>query len=464
ALSGSLIASSQPHIVLIVIDDLGARDLSCTGSNSYHTPHIDHLASQGMLFSQGYAAAANCAPSRACLMSGQATPRHGVYTVKNSDRGRASSRRLIPTPNTPLLKDDITTLATCLQNHGYHTVHLGKWHVTADPLNAGFTRNYGGSAAGSPSRGGYLSPYHYPNVEATEPGRHLCEQLTDLAIAEIAATATQPLFMHLAYYSVHTPLQAPAERIAPFTDGRRQLAAGQNNATYAAMIDIVDEQVGRLLAALDHHGLSDQTIVIFTSDNGGVSYISDQAPLRAGKGSYYEGGTRVPFIVRWPGITAPASTCPTPVSGLDIFPTLINAATINAPHQLDGTDISPLLHGQPLAERALIWHFPIYLDSRGAKKDGNETREYQDPLFRTRPGSSIRRGQWKLIEYFELGELELYNLEADPGETTNLAEREPSVVAELLAELNTWRQHTQAPVPSEANPAFTSAGATKQKN
>jgi len=437
----------KPNIVYINVDDLGWTDLACQGSTFYETPNIDKLASQGITFTNAYAPAANCAPSRACCLTGQYTPRHGVYTVKNSDRGEATDRKLIPTENTLHIKDDNLTIAHALKTAGYKTCTIGKWHVSTDPLKNGFDVNIAGGSWGSPSKGGYHSPYHYPNCDNKGKGEYLTDRLTEAAISFIKENKEIPFFLYLPYYTVHSPLQAKLDKKAAFE--KKKTSKAHDNPTYGAMIESLDEGVGRLMSTLEELGIAQDTLLLFTSDNGGVWRTSKQWPLRTGKGSYYEGGIREPMFVRWPGRIKPGSTCNVPVSGIDFFPTFIEAAGTKKPEGkvLDGISIMPLLtQTDTIKERPLFWHFPIYLQ-------GGSTED-RDPKFRTRPGSVVRYGDWKLHEYFEDGDLELYNLKDDIGEKDNLADKAPDKVKELLALLKNWRKETGAPVPSELNPKY----------
>ena len=437
----------MPNIIYINADDLGWTDLSCQGSSFYETPNIDKLASQSMTFTNAYAPAANCAPSRACCMTGLYPPRHGIYTVGNSDRGKAKDRKLIPTPNTTILADRFVTIAEALQGAGYVTAHVGKWHLGEDPTTQGFDVNVAGCQWGSPSGGGYHSPYAYPNCVQTKKGEYLTDRLGMEAVAFIEQNRDKPFFLHFATHTVHSPLQGKAELVAKYRHKRPSKA--HHHAVYAAMVQSLDENVGRIMTALDTLGLSDNTLVLFTSDNGGVWKTSKQWPLRAGKGSYYEGGIREPMFVRWPGRIKPGSRCDVPVSGIDFFPTFLDAAGVPKPaaKHLDGVSLMPLLRQTgTIADRPLFWHFPVYLQGGGP--------ESRDVKFRTRPGSVVRYGDWKLHEYFEDGGLELYHLKTDVGENINLAEREPAKLEELHALLRSWRQKTGAPVPTALNPRY----------
>jgi len=446
-----LVSGRKPNIVYINADDLGWADLSCQGSTYYKTPNIDKLAAQGMRFTNAYAPAANCAPSRACCMTGQYTPRHGIYTVASSTRGSAKSRKLIPTKNTTVLADRHLTMAEALKRDGYVTAHVGKWHLGPDPKTQGFDVNIAGCHWGSPSGGGYHSPYKFPNCEQKDEGEYLTDRLGMEAATFIEKNKDKPFFLHFATHSVHTPIQGKATLVAKYKDAPATKA--HKNPVYAAMVHSLDENVGRIMDTLEALNLAKNTLVLFTSDNGGVWGISKQWPLRAGKGAYYEGGIREPLFVRWPGKIKAGSQCDVPVSVIDFFPTFLEAAKLAKPKEsvLDGVSLVPLLtQSGTIEDRALFWHFPIYLQAY-VRKGPVETR---DPAFRTRPGSVIRRGHWKLHEYFEDGALELYNLKDDVGEKRNLAGTEPDKVAELLKQLKAWRKATGAPVPTALNPKY----------
>lgn len=442
-----LVILAKPNIIYINVDDLGWADLGYQGSNYYETPHIDALAKSGAIFTQAYAPAANCAPSRASCLTGQWTPRHGVYTVGKSDRGKSKNRLLIPTKNTLFIKNDNLTIGHAFQQAGYSTCHIGKWHVTEDPTQNGFSLNIGGNHKGGPYTGGYHSPYTYPNLTNEEKGEYLTDRLTNEAIGFISGVKGKPFFLHLAYYTVHSPLQAKPSKVEYFK--KKEPSKGQANATYAAMISSLDDNIGKLMKSLSKQNLLENTLILFTSDNGGVWNTSKQWPLRAGKGSYYEGGIREPLILSWKGKIAPEQSLDTPVTGLDFFPTFLATADIQKPEGkvLDGANIFPLTQGKDiLYKRPLYWHFPIYL--QGGNTDS------QDTIFRTRPGSAIRYGNWKLIEYFETGELELYHLSKDPGERNNLTGNFVEKTKTLHTMLKEWRKQTNAPVPTEKNPDY----------
>lgn len=439
--------ATLPNIIYINIDDLGWKDLACTGSSYYETPNIDSLRRQGMLFTQAYAGAANCAPSRACLLTGLNTPRHGIYTVSNSERGKSSDRKIIPIANTTLLDTGFYTLAELLGESAYVSASMGKWHLGPDPRDQGFDVNVAGYEAGSPKS--YFSPYRNPNLEDGPEGEHLNDRLTNEAIKFISEKREKPFFLYLPFYSVHTPLQAKEELKTKFS--QRKPGPGQSNSTYAAMIATVDYNIGKLMRTMDSLGISDNSLVIFTSDNGGIRAISSQEPLRAGKGSYYEGGIRVPMIVRWPGRVGANTISSQVVSNLDWFPTFMAiVGKDNEARNVDGINLLPFLTAQkPIENRTLFWHFPIYLQAYSTEKDDG-----RDPLFRTRPGSVVRSGNWKLHHYYEDNEFELYDLKNDLGERNNLADSLPDKLRELKLRLDQWRERTQAPVPDKINPDY----------
>ena len=431
---------AKPNIVLFYIDDLGWKDVGFNGSVYYETPHIDRLAREGIIFTDAYANAPNCAPSRASLMTGQYTPRHKIYTVNSSARGREENRRMIPVPNTDTLALHYVTLAEALREAGYTTGHFGKWHLGDTgffPEDQGFDVNVGGYHRGSP-RGGYFSPYNNPKLTDGPEGEYLTDRLTDEAISFIDQNKDQPFFLYLTHYAVHTPIQAKADIEAKYE--HKTPDGGQDNPTYAAMIESTDQSVGRVLNRLDTLGLTDNTVVIFYSDNGGAVQATSNEPLRGYKGMLYEGGIRVPLAVKWSAKIAPGRTDATPVIGTDLYPTLLEITGAAAPaHAMDGVSLMPLLAGTGrLAVRSLYWHFPAYLEA---------SRRLPGP-WRTTPVGGVRRGDYKLIEFFEDGTLELYNLRNDQGETTNLADQMPDRVEELHEILRTWREAVDADMPT----------------
>lgn len=436
---------NRPNVVYINVDDLGWKDLGMMDDGYFETPHIDQFSKQAMLFTNSYASAANCAPSRACLMTGQYAPRHGIYTVSPSARGKASTRKLIPIQNADSLQSKVVTLADMFKIAGYTTGIFGKWHLGNDPLQQGFDVNVAGSLRGNPGKDGYFSPYKVTNIENGPKGEHLTDRLTSEAIQFLRKNKNGPFFLYLPFYSVHTPIMAKEKLI------KKYQAKTQNpleiDPTYAAMVETMDTNVGRLLNELDALGLTKNTIVVFTSDNGGIRSIAPQNPLRAGKGSYYEGGTRVPCIIRWPGLIKSGVRSDQPIINIDFFPTFKEILDIELKEKvLDGQSILPILIGDSIKSRSIFWHFPIYLQSYDKTKDDG-----RDPLFRTRPGATILFEGWKLHLYYEDQGIELYYLPEDPGERNNIAEKEPRKVEELLEKLKTWQTKVQASVPTELN-------------
>lgn len=444
-----VVSSSKPNVLFILADDLGWKDTGFMGSTYFETPNLDKLAAQSMVFTQAYAGAANCAPSRACLMSGQASPRHGIYTVSPSDRGNAVTRKLIPTKNVDHLYDEAVTLAEVLRGLGYQTCQAGKWHLGDDSRTQGFDRNIGGWTVGSP-KGGYFAPWENPFLESGPDGEYLTDRITTEALGWLEERdRNRPFFLYLPYYAVHTPLQAKPELIEKYEKKGPQ--GGVDNPVYAGMVDNMDTQIGRVLSYLESEDLKKDTLIVFSSDNGGIRAIAPQDPLRAGKGSYYEGGIRVPMTVSWPGHIQPGTQSDAQVTFVDWMPTFATLLGASLPNQpLDGIDFSPVLLGKgKMPERSLYFHFPIYLQTYHPNKDDG-----RDPLFRTRPGSIIRKGDWKLHEYFEDGALELYNLATDLGETNNVIKSHPKVAKELYEELKAWRNRVNAQVPTDPNPEY----------
>jgi len=442
--------ATSPNIVFIYIDDMGWRDVGFMGSQYYETPNIDRLASQAMVFTNAYANAPNCAPSRACLLSGFYSPRHGVYTVGTSSRGQSKQRKLIPVENTTVLDSEIVTIAEAIKPAGYKSASIGKWHLGDDPqfgpIGQGFDVNIAGYSAGHPVKG-YFVPYNNPKLPDGPPGEYLTDRLTDEALKFIETNKDKPFFLYLPHYAVHTPLHAKQELIDKYK--KKAGSNGQSNPKYAAMIESTDQGVGRIINKLDELGLTDNTIVFFFSDNGGVKGITSNQPLRGGKGMLYEGGIREPMFVRWPGVVEPGTTCDTPVIGIDMYPTILEMTGARKPQGklLDGESIVPLLKGQKsLNRKALFWHFPAYLQG---KAEGA-----RDPHFRTRPAAAVRMGDFKLIEYFEDGALELYNLKEDISERNNLTGKMPGKTAELHKLMLAWRKKINAPVPTKLNPDY----------
>ncbi len=445
-------AETKPNIVFILIDDLGWKDVGFMGSEYYETPNIDRLAKSGMIFTQAYANASNSAPTRACLLTGQYTPRHGLYTVANPDRGKAENRRLIPIANREEIPTGKITINEALEPAGYKTAAIGKWHIGHTPAEHGFDVGF------DREKLGYIGGHFNKN------GDYLTDQLTDEAIKFIRENNPQktgkPFFLYLAHHAVHTPIQAKENITTRYAE--KTSINCHNNPSYAAMIQSVDESVARVTQTLTQLGLSENTLLIFFSDNGGHGSFTCQKPLRGGKGMYYEGGIREPMFAYWPNEIKPGSVCEVPVISTDFYPTFLEIAGIKKPENyiLDGVTILPLLKGEKSIDRQkLFWHFPAYLEAySGLMEDSRDT------IFRSRPVSVIRKGDWKLLMFHEEWILdggreritdnfsvELYYLKNDLGERENLCNKEPEKRDELLEDLLEWMRETNAPVPSTAS-------------
>lgn len=443
-----LAAADRPNVLFIYLDDYGWKDVGYMGSDFYETPHLDRLAAQSMIFTDAYSCAANCAPARACLLSGQYTPRHEIYNVGTGPRGNAKYRRLLHVPGVSTLRTDIVTWAHRLQKAGYRTATMGKWHLSKDPIPYGFHVNIGGTKSGGPPRG-YFPPHNVPGLKDAPAREYLTDTLSSEAIQFITRNKDRPWFLYLTHFAVHTPLQAKKDLVAKYQ--QKPKGTLHHHAVMAAMIQSVDEGVGRIVATLASLGLTERTVIVFYSDNGGYGPATSMAPLKGYKGTYYEGGIRVPFFVKWPGVVQAGAKCEVPITTVDLYPTFceITGAKPPAKQPLDGESLLPLLKGTgELKRKAIFWHFPAYLQSY------SRADEQRDPLFRSRPCSIVRAGDFKLHEYFEDGGLELYNLREDIGETRNLAAAMPGKTRELHERLKDWRKRIRAPVPDKPNPKY----------
>ncbi|MDA0350022.1 MAG: sulfatase [Verrucomicrobia bacterium] len=440
------------NVVFFLIDDLGWMDIGANGSDYYQTPNIDQLTADGMRFTNGYAACNVCSPTRAAVMTGKNPARLLLTQWLPSGRWDAKKNKLQEARYLSNLPLEEFTIAEALREGGYKTAFMGKWHLGPLPYyypeHQGFDINVAGRDYGNP--GSYWYPYEgswtIPTTklkvfkESILPGKegdYLVDRLAEEGEAFIRANAVHPFFLMMSHYAVHTPLQGKPEKVAKYekiADAKRQ-----GDPKYAAMVESVDESVGRIVRTLRELGLEKDTLVIFTSDNGGFAKATDNSPLRANKGSNYEGGLRVPVIIKWPGVTKPGSVSHVPIISNDFYPTILGATGLpKRPQQhMDGVDLSPVLKGQGKVKReALFWHYPHY---------------NQHPS--SFPSGVIRKGDWKLIENYDTGELELYNLSADIGETSNLAKKEKKKTRELLNELNAWRAEVDAD-PMRANPLY----------
>ena len=452
------VAEDRPNIVLILADDLGWSDLGCYGADLYESPNIDGLADRGVRFTDAYAMPV-CSPTRAALLTGRHAARVHMTIWSEGSLSGPQNRKLLQADSLHSLPHSETTLAKHLQAAGYLTALVGKWHLgDADhyPETHGFDVNIGGTHWGAPQtfwwpyRGsGRFGPgYRYvPHLEFGKPGEYLTDRLTDEALTVIDNAGDQPFFLYLSHHAPHTPIEAKADDVAYF-ESKLTPDMHHQNPVYAAMVKSLDESVGRVLARLKARGLDQNTIVIFASDNGGYIGVdrksgqtvpaTNNAPLRSGKGSCYEGGIRVPLIVHWPGVTTGGASCREPVIMMDLLPTLLAAAGISLPDDvsLDGLSLMPLIKdpNAKLDRDALHFHYPHYYPT-------------------TTPVSAIRSGDWKLLEYYEDKHVELFNLKDDLGETTNLVDRLPQRTQKLREQLQRWRDEVGAHEPTP-NPHF----------
>lgn len=455
-------AERPPNVVVFLLDDLGARDVGCYGSSFYETPNIDRLAAGGMRFTAAYSTCPVCSPTRSSMMTGRYPQRTGITDYINAGGGNQPEQwqrntRLLPASYSDHLALEERTIAEELHDKGYATFFAGKWHLGGDgflPTDQGFDDNRGGTNSGQPAS--YYSPYNNRKLADGPAGESLSMRLGKETCKFIDTNRDKPFLVYLSFFAVHVPLQARDELIKKYeakaaaskndgpefgNEGKSKLRLEQRNATYAGMIEEMDDAVGMVLDKLDELGLAKNTIVLFTSDNGGLStaegWSTSNLPLRGGKGWMYEGGIRVVSIIRWPGVVKAGSECATPIMAADYFPTFVTAARakVDSALKIDGVDIGPLLRGDKTAERTLYWDYPHYGNQGGA------------------PGSAVREGKWKLIEWREGGALELYDLDADPSEKHNLAQDQPEVAKRLREKLASWRKEVGAKEPG-TNPNF----------
>lgn len=444
--------SRKLNFIFVLADDLGWADLPVNGGDLHETPEIDAFAKTATRFTQAYAAAPICSPTRASIMTGKSPARLGITIWHEGALRKVTNRALLPADSEDHLEHAEVTLAEKFHEAGYRTMHVGKWHLgtTAHgPETQGFDSNTGGTHWGAPKT--FFYPYKgmqtngefrfIPGLRPGKPGDFLTDAFTDAAIAAIDACGADPFFLNLWFHNPHTPIECKPEHEAYFAHKIRPEHKHQN-AKYAGMIRSLSENFGRLMNHLEKKGLAGHTVVVFFSDNGGYTEkhggktVTTNAPLRSGKGSLYEGGVRVPFLIRWPGVTKGGSVCHTPVISCDFFPTLLEIAGLkgDAP---DGISLVPLLRDAKATTpaRDFYFHYPHYYPT-------------------TSPVSMVRSGDWKLLEYFEDGRLELFNLARDPREANNLATADPARAAALRARLDAWRKATGARLPVK-NPAAT---------
>ena len=450
-------AAKRPNLILILADDLGWADLSCYGNDLHQTPNLDRLAKQGVRFTDAYSASPVCTPTRAAILTGLHPARLHMTIWREGALNRGNRKLLQPVCLDSLPLKHVT-LAEVLKQAGYFNAHIGKWHLgraESYPQAHGFHVNIGGTLWGAPQTfwypyngDGYFRDWRYvPDLEPGNEDDYLTDRLTDKALAtmEEQAKVSRPFYLNLWYYSVHTPIEGKPE-LVDFYQKKIKPDSVRKNPHYAAMVHSLDKNVGRVLAKIDELGITDNTFVIFTSDNGGFInkcklnrelVVANNAPLRSGKGSCYEGGVRVPLIVRGPKL-AQDRVSSEPVYAPDLYPTLLRATGLfdQSKADLDGTDFTQLLRNPDasLEREALYFHYPHY---------------YQT----TTPVSAIRKGNWKLLEYFEDGRLELFNLKQDPGEARNLSTDRSALARELRADLDAWRKKIGAQLP-EVNPVW----------
>lgn len=446
----------KPSILFILADDLGCSDLSCTGSRYYETPNIDRIAYEGTIFTDGYATCPVCSPSRASIMTGRFPARHGITDwigARSGEQWRELGRhdRLLPPEYLHSLPHEYTTLAEAMKEAGYITFFAGKWHLGKKgswPEDHGFDINRGGWESGSP-RGGYFSPWENPSLSNREPGENLSMRLAMETVDFIRENRDTSFFAFLSFYAVHGPIQTTEQKWAKYRQKAEDMGIEetgfeigkslpvrivQDNPVYAGLVEAMDDAVGKVIRTLDELGLEQNTIVIFTSDNGGVvsgdAFATSNLPCRGGKGQAYEGGIREPYFIKVPWMEC-IKQCSVPVTGTDFYPTILDLTgeDLRPDEHTDGVSLVPLLQSGRIGERSLVWHYPHY---------GNQGGE---------PCSMIRFGQWKLIHYYETGREELYNLREDPGESSDAAEKHPELVAQLSEKLLSFLNQAGARFP-----------------
>lgn len=426
-------AERPPNFILILMDDMGWRDVGFMGNRFVETPHIDGLAKHGLVFTQAYASAPNCAPTRACLMSGQYTPRHGIYTVVDPRQPPGSPwHKLQAADSRSELSPGVVTIAEALQSGGYATGFFGMWNLGRGRTGPVTPGGQGFQQVVFPENVGFAKDAYF-----ADGGEYLSDRLTDEVLKFVEQNRERPFFVYLPDHAVHAPFQPKPDLLRKYQDKQQRSSDDRDDPACAATIEAVDQNVGRIVETLARLKLTDNTVVIFTSDNGGTQRYT--APLKGSKGELYEGGIRVPLVISWPGLKKAGSRCDTPVASVDFYPTLLELAGVSAPsgQVLDGVSLVPALRGSPtLPRQRLFWHFPCYVG-------------------RATPSSAVREGDFKLIEFFEEGgRRELYNLRNDPHEEHDLARQLPQKAATLYETLRTWQTETAAALPTGLNPQF----------
>jgi len=460
----ALDAAKQTNFLFFLVDDMGWADIGVNGSTFHDTPNIDRLARSGILFTQGYAAGSVCSPTRASIMTGRHPVRVDITDWIPGQPNRATNPLLHPEDRSHLPLEEVT-IAEALKEHGYQTFFAGKWHLGNEgqwPTDQGFDINIGGHHRGSPP-GGYYAPWNNPVLKAKRKGEHLTERLTEESVKFLEKRdQTKPFLLYLSYYNIHTPIQSYKKHINHYKDRAAKTFEGktptevehegtnrlrQDNPALASMVAAVDDSIGDLLAKLTELKLDESTVVMFFSDNGGLSTLHRgrsgpgcNLPLRAGKGWLYEGGVREPTIIRAPGVTLPGSVSHKPMVSMDFFPTMLDLADLplQPKRHIDGQSLMPQLKGNDSGMRTFYWHYPHYHGSAW------------------KPGASILDGNWKLIEFYHYKNFELYNLAKDPSERHNLARSNPKKAEELRSKLKDWQKKMNAKMPlpnPDYNPA-----------
>lgn len=444
--------AERPNIVFVLADDLAWADVGYNGNKFYETPNIDRLAAAGMIFNRGYSGGPNCLPTRACLISGMYSPRTQIWTPGGLSKGNEDLMRLDvpkrsqknnPFPSELNLDPSVVSIAEVLKSVGYKTARFGKWHVGPD--------TQGFDISDPSGRGAEIGKKLYGNI-------NVAEWLTDAGVKFIQDENEGPFFLYVAHWDVHSPIRARSDVKARFD---KKLAIGrwsrQWNTTYSAMIHAVDTSVGRLMNALEEQGIAENTLFVFSSDNGGAGATTNK-PLKGAKGALTEGGIRVAMAMRWPEVIQAGSQCETPVTSVDFLPTFADISEAKLPTQqpVDGVSVKQLMQGQSIGERSIFWHYPLYLSGNGEGK--------VVPVFGTNvnywrgvPASVIMKGDWKLIHYFEDDSVKLFDLKNDLAELKDLSTANSKKAAELRSELATWQAQTKAIIPTDLNPTFDSS-------
>ncbi len=458
---------SKPNFLFILIDDMGWKDIACCGSEFYETPNLDKLAEEGVRFTNAYASCPVCSPTRASILTGKYPARLGLTNYI----GGKTKGKLIDAPYIDHLPLEEKTIARALKDAGYRTYHVGKWHLGNEPYypeKHGFDVNIAGCYWGAPRT--YFSPYNIPNFPNGPDGEYLTDRITDEAIKLIESNGDDPFFMYLSHYAVHIPIQVPQKYIKKYEGKAKELGLDkqktfeedgffpcehkkneriirrliQSDPAYAGMIENLDYNIGRVLEALDKCSKMENTVIIFTSDNGGLSTAEGSPtcnfPLSEGKGWMYEGGIREPLIIKWHGVIEPNTICNVPITSTDFYPTILDMAGLDLIYEqhCDGVSFLPALVNSGTIDReAIFWHYPHYGNQGGT------------------PSASVRSGDYKLIEFFEDGHLELYNLTEDIGEKNNIANDYPEITKKLKEMLKEWQHQVSARIP-EQNPDYIS--------